>query len=188
MSSTEERQALMDEGYHHYHQRVAAAVKAIDPKVLVAEGLFVPRAVGKDPKKHAGVWPGKTRDERYPPTLTTLGKGELDFLDVHFYRGRGKASVEQAFRRNLGSTGFFTPEMAEIRKQKPVIIGEFGAFDFVEKTFEEAVDNMVRVRDLALRERVNGMLFWTYDCFEQPKLYHAARDWELFVRKMGSFE
>jgi hypothetical protein len=188
LSSTEERQALMDEGYHHYHQRVAAAVKAIDSEMLVAEGLFVPRAVGKDPKTHAGVWPGKTRDERYPPTLTTLGKGKLDFLDVHFYRGRGKASVEQAFRLNLGSTGFFTPEMAEIRKQKPVIIGEFGAFDFVEKTFEEAVDNMVRVRDLALRERVNGMLFWTYDCFEQPKLYHAARDWELFVRKMGSFE
>jgi hypothetical protein len=188
MSSTEERQALMDEGYHHYHQRVAAAVKAVDPKMLVAEGLFVPRAVGKDPTKHAGVWPGKTRDERYPPTLIALGRGELDFLDVHFYRGRGKASVEQAFRRNLGSTGFFTPKMAEIRQSKPVIIGEFGAFDFVERTFEEAVDNMVRVRDLALKERVNGMLFWTYDCFEQPKLYHAARDWELFVRKMGSFE
>jgi len=78
--------------------------------------------------------------------------------------------------------------MAEIRKEKPVIIGEFGAFDFVEKTFEKAIGNMVRVRDLALKENVNGMLFWTYDCFEQQKLYHAASDWELFVRKMGSFD
>jgi hypothetical protein len=121
--------------------------KAIDAEMLVAEGVFVPRAVGQDPKQHAGVWPGKTKDERYPPTLTTIGKGALDFLDVHFYRNKRmeKESVEQAFRLNLGSTEFFTLEMAEIQKEKPVIMGEFGAFDSVEKTFEEAVDSMVRV-------------------------------------------
>ena len=165
-------------------------MKAIDAEMLVAEGVFVPRAVGKDPKQHAGVWPGNTKDECYPPTLTTIGNGALDFLDVHFYRGgvQKEELVEQSFRRNLGSTEFFSPEMVEIRKKNPVIIREFGAFDFVEKTFEEAVDNMVRVRDLALDANVNGMLYWTYDCFEQPKLYHAATDWELFVRKMGDFE
>jgi hypothetical protein len=190
LSKTDERQALMDEGYRYYHQRIADAVKAIDAEMLVAEGVFVPRAVGKDPKQHAGVWPGKTRDERYPPTLTSIGKGALDFLDVHFYRNKKqeKESVAQAFRLNLGSTGFFTPEMAEIRKQKPVIMGEFGAFDSVEKTFEEAVDNMVRVRDLALEAGMNGMLYWTYDSLEQPRLYHAAIDWTLFVQKMGNFE
>ena len=51
----------------------------------MAEGVFVPAAVGKDYKKHAGVWPGKTKDERYPPMLTAIGTGSLDFLDVHFY-------------------------------------------------------------------------------------------------------
>ncbi|MCP4783006.1 MAG: hypothetical protein GY878_05590 [Fuerstiella sp.] len=188
LSRTDERQALMDEGYSHYHASIVAAVKAIDDEMLVAEGVFVPRAVGKDPKDHAGVWPGKTRDERYPPTLTTLGAGSLDFLDVHFYRTRKKEPADEAFRLNLASTGFFTPEMAEIRKEKPVILGEFGAFDHVEKTFGEAVDNMVRVRDLALDAGVNGMLYWTYDCFEQARLYHAASDWALFVHKMGDFE
>lgn len=78
--------------------------------------------------------------------------------------------------------------MKEIRKKKPLIIGEFGAFDHVEDTFEEAIDNMVIVRDLAQKANVNGMLFWTYDCLEQERLYHAADDWELFVRKMGTFE
>jgi hypothetical protein len=67
-------------------------------------------------------------------------------------------------------------------------MGEFGAFDSVEKTFEEAIDNMVRVRDLALKQGMNGLLYWTYDSFEQPRLYHAASDWPLFVLKMGSFE
>lgn len=107
---------------------------------------------------------------------------------VHFYRTSRKESVAEAFRLNLASTGFFTPKMTEIRKDKPVIMGEFGAFDHVETTFEEAVDNMVRGRDLALKEGVSGMLYWTYESFEQPRLYHAASDWALFVRKMGKFE
>jgi len=78
--------------------------------------------------------------------------------------------------------------MAAIRKAKPVIMGEFGAFDFVEKSFEEAVQSMSEVRDLALKERMNGMLYWTYGCFEQPSLHHAAKDWTLFERKMGDFQ
>ena len=82
------------------------------------------------------MWPGKTRDERYPPTLTALGIGSLDFLDVHFYHVTpDPEKVAEQFRRNLGSTGFFSPQMAEIRKTKPVIMGEFGAFDHHEETF-----------------------------------------------------
>jgi hypothetical protein len=189
LSSTDQRQALMDEGYRYYHKRIAAAVKAIDAETLVSEGVFVPRAVGKDPSKHAGVWPGKTRDERYPPTLTTLGTGALDFLDVHFYHVTPNLKdVAKQFRLNLGSTNFFTPQMAEIRKKTPVIMGEFGAFDDHEKTFAAAVDNLVQVVDLANKENVNGMLFWTYDCQEQARLYHAMDDWPLFYRKMGTFE
>lgn len=189
LSKTDQRQALMDEGYRHYHKQIVTAVKKIDPQMLVAEGVFVPAAVGKDSKKHAGVWPGKTRDERYPPTLTTIGTGALDFLDVHFYHATpNPKDVPNRFRRNLGSTGFFTPQMAAIRKTTPVIMGEFGAFDTHEKTFAAAVDNIVQARDLANKENVNGMLFWTYDCQEQPRLYHATDDWDLFYRKMGNFE
>jgi len=44
------------------------------------------------------------------------------------------------------------------------------------------------VRDLAVKEGVNRMQFWTYDCREQKKLYHAVDDWPLFIRKMGNFE
>ncbi len=42
--------------------------------------------------------------------------------------------------------------------------------------------------DLVNRENVNGMLFWTYDCQEQERLYHATDDWNLFHQKMGNFE
>lgn len=189
LSKTDQRQALMDEGYRYYHKQVADAVKTIDPEMLVAEGVFVPAAVGKDYSRHAGVWPGKTRDERYPPMLTAIGTGALDFLDVHFYHAvADPKEVPERFRRNLGSTGFFSPDMAEIRKRTPVIMGEFGAFDNHEKTFAAAVDNLVQVRNLANGAKVNGMLFWTYDCQEQPRLYHATDDWVLFYRSMGTFE
>jgi hypothetical protein len=189
LSKTNERQTLMDEGYRHYHKQIARAVKMVEPEMLVAEGVFVPAAVGKDYKKHAGVWPGKTKDERYPPMLTAIGTGALDFLDVHFYHATpNPKDVPVRFRRNLGSTGFFSPEMTEIRKTTPVIMGEFGAFDTHEKTFAAAVDNIVQARDLANKEKVNGMLFWTYDCQEQARLYHATDDWDLFYKKMGNFE
>jgi hypothetical protein len=187
LSQTVHRQALMDDGLGHYHHRLARAIKAVDHELLVAEGVFVPRAVGKNLGQHPGVWPGKTADERYPPTLAAIGRGALDFLDVHFYRGNPGECIDDAYRLDLQSTGFYTPEMTAIRRDKPVILGEFGAFDFVDKTFDQAVANMVRVRDLAHREGMNGMLYWTYDCFEQPQLYPAAKDWALFVQKMGSF-
>jgi len=47
---------------------------------------------------------------------------------------------------------------------------------------------VVQARDLANAEKVNGMLYWTYDCQEQAQLYHATDDWELFYEKMGTFE
>ncbi len=188
LAATAERQALMNEGYRHYHERLVAAAKSVDPAMLVTEGVFVPRAVGKDAPQHAGLWPGRTPDDRHPPTLASLGAGPLDFLDVHLYRTRAGESVEQAFRRDLDSTGFFAPGMAEARMTKPVILGEFGAFESVEKSFAEAVGSMVQVRDLALRERLNGLLYWTYDCSEQPGLHAATTDWTLFVQRLGSFE
>ncbi len=93
-----------------------AAVKAIDPQMLVAEGVFVPRAVGKDPLRDLGVWPGKVKDGRYPPILTAIGESPLDFLDVHFYRTSTKKTVDEAFRASLESTGFFSWKMQQIRK------------------------------------------------------------------------
>jgi hypothetical protein len=190
LSQTGQRQALMDEGYRYYHEQIVKAVKEIDPQMLVAEGVFVPATVGKNyDTAHVGLWPGKTKDERYPPKLTAIGMGALDFLDVHFYHQMSDPKeVPKRFRRDLDSTGFFSPEMKRIRQTTPVIMGEFGAFTFHEQSFAAAIDNMVQVRNMANRQGFNGMLFWTYDCLEQPTLYHAIEDWDLFYRRMGTFD
>jgi len=42
LSKTDERQALMDESYRHYHQRIVEAVKAVASEMLAAEGVFAP--------------------------------------------------------------------------------------------------------------------------------------------------
>ncbi len=189
MSDTKSRQALADEGYLHFYEQVHAAVKKIDPEMLLTDGVFMHSAVGLDLSKHAGLWPGKKRDPRYPPSLLVLGKSKLDFLDAHFYRVKREQAIEDAVKNNLGSSGFFTPAMAEIRKTKPVIIGEFGSHRHIDKSFEEAVNSMVRARDALNSHRVNGMLYWTYDCHEQLEpLHHATTNWKLFLEKMGDFQ
>ena len=37
-------------------------------------------------------------------------------------------------------------------------------------------------------EQCSSSAYWTCDCFEQPRLHHAAANWTLFVQKMGDFE
>jgi len=189
MANTESRQALADEGYLHFYEQVHAAVKKIDPEMLLTEGVFMHSAVKLNLADHAGLWPGKKRDPRYPPSLLVLGKSKLDFLDAHFYRVKRGVPMEEAVKANLGSSGFFAPEMAGIRKKKPVIIAEFGSHRFIDKTFEDAMVSMVSARDALNSHRVNGMLYWTYDCHEQTEpLHHATANWKLFVEKMGNFQ
>lgn len=187
LSDAESRQALMDDGYRHYHDSIVTAVKRIDPDILVTEGVFVPRAVGKDGERDIGLWPGRFEDERYPPTVTTLDGGPLDFIDVHLYRTDPAESVEEAFTNDLRSTVFVSSETERLWAEKPVILGEFGEFRAVESDFKRSTENMAAVRDMALDEGFQGMLFWTYDCFEQEYVWHAAQDWPHFISRLGNF-
>ena len=60
-----------------------------------------------------------------------------------------------------------------------------GASKFSLTTFAAAVDNLVQVHDLANKENLNGMLFWTYDCQERARLYHATDDWGAILPEDG---
>jgi hypothetical protein len=185
MASDRERRLLMDEGLRHYHNEIAKAVKAVDPEVLVAEGIFTMRAVGKTLKTHEGIRPDTKGDKRYPPGLPTLGPSALDFMDIHFYPVRRGADLKEDFRADMDSSLLYAPEMKEIRKKKPILLGEFGAFRHVQKDFPEVERQMLAVRDLAAAEVFNGWLYWTYDCKEQEPLWNAMDGGEGFVRKLS---
>jgi len=179
------RRALLDDGLRHYHAELVRAAKAVDPELLVSEGLFVLRAVGKSLDTHEGIWPGSSADPRFPPTLVSLGRGDLDFLDVHFYRTRPAETVAEAFAKDMASSLLDAPEMAEIRREKPIIVGEFGAFRHVDRDFDEAAANLLATRDLILQNQFSCMLYWTFDTSEQKRLYPAVEGGEAFLRKLA---
>jgi hypothetical protein len=185
LSDASQRQALADDGLRLYHAALARAIKAIDPELLVTEGLFALRAVGQSLATHQGIWPGSSRDPRFPPTLLSLGRGELDFLDVHFYRTRPQETVAEAFEKDMESSLLDAPEMSPVRREKPIIVGEFGAFRHVEGDFAHARENLLAIRDVILQRRFNGMLYWTYDTHEQQALYPATEGGEPFLRELA---
>jgi len=185
LSDADDRRRLMAEGIRFYHERLTAAVRRVAPGLLVSEGLFVPRAVGKSPATHAAVWPGTTSDPRFPPTAGMLAGSPLDFVDVHFYRTRREETVEEAFRRDMLSTEYLDAAMEPLIRDKPVILGEFGAFQHVEASFDEAVDTLLAIRALAHRHGMAGWMMWTFDAFEQPRLWHAMEDGGAFVERLG---
>ena len=185
MADPAQRQALMDEGINYYYRALVKAVKAVDPELLVSEGVFTWRAVGKDFRRDKGVYAREGGDRRFPPALTVLGQSGLDFLDVHFYRVRREESVGQAWVRDMASTGFAAEAMALVRRETPVILGEFGAFRKVDDSFAEAAEHLIEIRDLASRESMAGWLMWTFDCFEQKRLYPALEGGELFLQRLS---
>ena len=76
--------------------------------------------------------------------------------------------------------------MHAIRRKKPVVLGEFGAFKSAEDSFKGAVRNLRAIRDLSREHGMAGWIMWTFDCFEQKRLYHAMEDHGRFIQKLGS--
>ncbi len=184
MAEAAQRRALMNEGLAHYHGALKKAINAVDPQLLVAEGIFTQAAVGKSLETHEGIWPGSAKDHRFPPDLVALGQGPLDFLDIHYYRTSRQADLAANFRAHTHSSRLDAPGMAAIMQQKPIILGEFGAFRFAERSYAEVVPNMVAIRDLALAAGLKGFLYWSYDCAEQKELYYATEDDGLLLKKL----
>jgi len=185
MSNAEERQQLMDEGINHYHNTLAQAIRKVAPSLLICEGVFTLRAVGKTLDTHKGVFPGGIGDKRFPPTAPVLGRSNLDFIDMHFYRTRRAEQVSDALHKDMNSMEFFSGEMETIRRAKPVILGEFGSFRHVDTDFSQASENLLSIRDLAIGNHMMGIMMWTYDTFEQERLYPAMEDKGRFLERLA---
>ncbi|MHC4629444.1 MAG: glycoside hydrolase 5 family protein [Planctomycetota bacterium] len=187
MSVAEERQQLMDDGINHYHSALVRAIRKVAPGLLVCDGVFTLRAVGKTLGSYRGVFPVVTGDKRFPPTALVLGRSNLDFIDMHFYRTRRQEQVSDAFRKDMESMEFFSGEMETIRRTKPVILGEFGSFRHVDEDFSQACESLLSIRDLAIENHMMGIMMWTYDTFEQERLYPAMEDKGRFLERLAEF-
>jgi hypothetical protein len=101
MSDADSRQLCMDEGLNYYHQSLRKAVKAIDPQLLLAEGAFTLRIVGKGPVKNKGVYKLDARDNRLPPTATVMGDSGLDIIDIHIYHVNRVETPAMGYRKDM---------------------------------------------------------------------------------------
>ena len=173
MADADSRQCCMDEGLNYYHQTLSDAIKAIDPELLVAEGAFTLRIVGKDPFANKGLCVADGTDQRFPPTAVAMGQSGLDLIDIHIYHVNQDETPAAGYRSDMESMLMYSDTMEELRTRIPVIMGEFGVFSFITPSADQAKANILATRDACLEDHLNGFMIWTLDTFEQQEMYHA---------------
>ncbi len=106
MGSEADKKAMAVEGMEYYIRSIRDTIDKYDPNALVTMGFFVPDYPN----------PMRAGDFRYVETSGLLSSAPLDFFDFHAYPG---VDPLDKIVENFGMTGY---------TQKPVIMGEFGAF------------------------------------------------------------
>jgi hypothetical protein len=160
LSSAAAREQCWDSNAVGWANTIKAAVAAVDSQLLVGAGMFTYNAVAKPGPK--GLLPLNVADHRFPARVAVLMQySTLDFLDVHVYPSTQNAAAYL-------KTDMASEEWAIVRQsmnKKPVLMGEFGAFQSAFPSVIQAADTM---RDLQIDSCKSygfvGWLFWTWDC------------------------
>lgn len=184
MADTDSRQRCMDEGLNYYHQTLIRAIKAIDSELLVAEGVFTLRIVGKDPVKNKGLNVQEAGDQRFPPTAVVMGQSGLDLIDIHIYHVNKDETPADGYRKDMDSMLMVSDRMKDIRSRIPIIMGEFGAFRFIVPSPDQARANILATRDACLEDHLNGFMIWTLDTFEQQEMHHTLDGGNEFLSEL----
>ncbi len=140
MADVEEKRQMVIDGVRSYMNAVAETIKRFDPGGLVTSGFFAPQF--PNPTEIGGGW--------YVDTQPLVEESDLDFFDFHAYPGVGLSVAEQA--ENFGITN-----------EKPVVMGEIGAFVHLFPDIERAalvVQNWIAE---SCEVGWDGWLYWEYD-------------------------
>lgn len=147
---------LADEGLAYWLNQVRASILVNDPSALVTIGFATtarPDATKPFPNPYAPVT-AVLADQ-------TGGVSSADFVDLHWYPLQYPLTPSLRYQ---GITG---------NEHKPLILGEFGAFNTAYSTVSYAAGGM---HDLQLESCANGFdgwLLWTWDSNEQAQLWNA---------------
>ncbi len=171
MADQQSRQKLADDATILYQNKMVEALNEIEPDLLVGEGFFTLSGVGKNPETAAGLYPGNFNDERYPPIFDVSVKSDIDFIDIHHYPTQKGAPINDQFNHAMNSMLNDTTELDDILKQKPMILGEFGAFYEAETGgIATTANRMNELANLAMTKGLGGWCYWTFDTFEQERI------------------
>jgi hypothetical protein len=141
LSDPAAKRALVTAGVTNFANSIARVIREHDPDGLVTMGFFAPKF--PNPTSIGGSW--------YVDTVPLLTSAELDFFDFHAYLGADISIAEIA--ENFGMPGF---------DDKPVIMGEVGAFiDGFEDAESAAIATQRFIAD-SCAVGYSGWLYWGY--------------------------
>ncbi|MHB1459811.1 MAG: glycoside hydrolase 5 family protein [Armatimonadota bacterium] len=165
-----ECQQLLDKAIIKYSNELSAHVRKLSPGAQTSLSVFTLRAVART--RIAKMWSDKTPDPRVPFRPLALAQSNLSYVDIHCY-----GPAPQAYAEDKACCEW--PKLLPIckRNKKPVFTGEFGTFTAVHHTEAEAAGAIRWYLLSMIADGFCGAVYWTYDCLEQPDLWHA---------KMGS--
>jgi Cellulase (glycosyl hydrolase family 5) len=142
------RQRMMDDGLVYYTDQVRGAIRELDPSALVTVGFFWPQQPN----------PTRIGDSRLISVYPAIASSSADFVDIHGYTIPGDLGIDQLMQ-NYAPTGF--------QQIKPVIMGEFGAFQNSYALIGDAAAALRNWQIGGCPYHLKGWLLWTWDTDEQ---------------------
>lgn len=152
MSSTTDKQKMIEENNVYWLDSVRTAILEVDPTALVSVGFFVPQ----------GPNPARIGDPRFVVSAPAIWQSHLDFVDLHAYPGF-ELNLKQHVE-NFGVNGM---------QQKPIIMGEFGGEISRFPSIFSAAQTFVDWQVESCKFGFDGWIFWTWDLSEQPDFFNA---------------
>jgi len=152
MSSTSDKQMMLEENNVYWLNTIRAAILEVDPTALVSVGFFHPQR------------PNRSRigDPRIAVTEPAIWQSDLDFIDLHAYPGF-ELNLKQ-YLENFGMNNM---------QQKPIIMGEFGGELSRFASIFSAAQTFVDWQVESCKYGFDGWVFWTWDLDEQPDFFNA---------------
>jgi hypothetical protein len=151
MSSNSSRQQMMDNGLIYFTDQVQAAIVALDPTALVDVGFFSPQTPN----------PTRIGDSRVIEVYPMIANSTADFADLHPYPIISDLTLPQLVQ-NYGFVGY--------QQQKPVLMGEFGAFESDYPLISDAASVLQSWQTQSCAYSFKGWLLWTWDTFESEQV------------------
>ncbi len=165
MSNPISRQKMADDTTFRWINTVIRAIKSVDAQVLVTSSVFSPKEVRRQGYDGVYLEDSMNGDWRQPFRLSVIEKTDVDYLQIHPY----PHEADYDLKVDLESL-----EFSKLKRTKPILIGEFGAYKKDFDTPEKALVPIERLIAQACRYGIDGWVYWTWDTHEQTWLWNMS--------------
>lgn len=153
LSSSSEKERMLDEGLVYWIDHVRSAILQVDPTALVTVGLIPPAKPN----------PMRLGEKRLSVTAGAIRRSTADFIDLHIYP-QPDGMMMKEFAENFDMIGV---------QNKPIVIGELGALMAAYPSAEDAAESMVSWQAASCGYGVQGWLLWAWDSYQGCDVWTA---------------